>query len=83
MLVRISRNKKMNPWTLVAHAHPSLGKSASSNSGNIMPPSDPPIVAIPVAFARLVRKKCPMDATAGVTISDVPVPPRIPKTTRK
>ena len=74
--------RKTNPWILVAHAQPTFKKSDSSISGKMTPPMEPPVVAIPVALARLARKKCPMAATAGVTIRDVPAPPRMPKTIR-
>ena len=38
---------------------------------------------MPVAVPRLVMKKWPMAVVAGVTMRDVPVPPRRPKTMRK
>ena len=43
-------------------------------SGKIIPPTLPPVVARPVAAARLRRKKCAIEEMAGVKIKDVPRP---------
>jgi hypothetical protein len=66
----------------VAQPQP-LENRASSISGKMTPPTEPPVHAIPVAYPRLVMKKCPMAVVAGVTTSDVPTPPRMPNTMRK
>ena len=42
-----------------------------------MPPTLPPVAAMPVAFARRIKKKCAIDAMAGVKIRDVPKPQRM------
>jgi len=51
------RKSKINPRILVAHAKPTVGKSFWSMRGKIMPPILPDVIAIPVAFPRLTRKK--------------------------
>jgi hypothetical protein len=47
-------------------------------SGKTMPPAAPPVAAMPVARARRARKKWPTEETAGVKMSEVPVPARMP-----
>jgi hypothetical protein len=42
----------MNPITRVAHAKPTCGINDCNISGNMMPPIEPPHVAIPVAAPR-------------------------------
>ena len=78
----MSSARKTKPWIRVAQAQP-LGKRASSMSGKITPPTEPPVQAMPVAVPRLVMKKWPMAVVAGVTMRDVPMPPKRPKTMRK
>ena len=56
-LATISRRMKMNPITLVAHAKPIFGKRFCSINGKMMPPKEPPLAAMPVAFPRLTRNQ--------------------------
>ena len=46
-------------------------------SGKMIPPTLPPVVASPVAAARLRKKKWAMEDIAGVNMSAVPKPPAI------
>lgn len=69
-----SRAARMNPRILVAHANPRAGMSLCSMSGKTMPPIEPLVMAIPVAFPRLRRKKCPMDEMQGVLRKAPPRP---------
>lgn len=64
----------MNPRIRVAQAKPTFGNSRCSINGKIMPPMDPAVMAIPVAFPRLTRKKCPIEAMQGVLIRQPPMP---------
>ena len=41
-----------------------------------MPPIDPPVIARPVAVARLALNQWPTDATAGVNRRETDMPPR-------
>lgn len=59
------------------------GNSDCSINGKTTPPMLPPVAAIPVAFARRAKKKCAMEAIAGVKISDVPRPQRMEKVKMK
>lgn len=77
-LAGMSSTRNTSACTLVAQAQPTLTNNGSSINGNTIPPIEPPFVAIPVAFAHLVRKECAMAATAGLTMRDVPT--RMPKT---
>ena len=45
----------------------------------MIPPTLPPVVASPVAAARLRKKKWAMEDIAGVNMSAVPKPPAIEK----
>jgi hypothetical protein len=64
----------MNPMILVAHAKPSMGNSFWSINGKMMPPMEPLVIAIPVAFPRLRRKKWPIDDIHGVLMKAPPRP---------
>ena len=68
----MSKNRSINPRIRVAQANPTAGKSRWSISGKMMPPIDPEVMAIPVAFPLLRRKKWPMDAMHGVLIRHPP-----------
>ena len=59
------------------------GNNAWSIKGKTMPPTLPPVAAMPVAFARRAWKKCAIEAMAGVKIKDVPTPQRIENVTMK
>lgn len=48
-----------------------------------MPPTEPPVAAKPVAVPRPFMKKCAMEATAGVNMREVPMPPRMEKAMMK
>ena len=74
-MVRRKRNRK--PRERVAHANPTRGKSVESMDGKIMPPMEPPQLAIPEAKPRRRRKKWPTEAMAGEEIKEVPRPPRM------
>ena len=75
--------RMMKPITLVAHAKPTFGNSCCRVSGKMIPPNDPPIAPRPVAYPLFSRKKWLMAASAGVKISDVPMPPSTPNTSMK
>ncbi len=66
----------MNPRILVAQAKPTDGKSLCIINGNMIPPIDPDVMAIPVAFPRLAKKKWPILATQGVLMRQPPRPLR-------
>jgi hypothetical protein len=72
-----SRNRRMKPRMRVAQAKPTMGKSLCSIRGKIIPPIEPEVIAIPVAFPRLRRKKCPMEATHGVLMRQPPTVDRV------
>ena len=69
---RMSKNRRMNPNMRVAHAKPTVGKSRWSINGKMIPPMDPEVMAIPVALARLRRKKWPIEAMHGVLMRQPP-----------
>jgi hypothetical protein len=50
--------------------------SGGRRKGKRMPPTEPPVVARPVARAREAEKKWATEATAGVKIREVPRPQR-------
>lgn len=66
----------MKPIIRVAQANPTMGKRRWSIKGKTIPPMLPEVMAIPVAFPRRARKKCPMEATHGVLIKQPPIPLR-------
>lgn len=82
---RISKNVVMQqkmttkPLILAAQPNPTLGKSLCKANGKMMPPSEPPAAAMPVASPRLSRKKWPTAESEGVRMSDAPMPPSTPK----
>ena len=41
-----------------------------------MPPTEPPVIAKPVALARFAQNQCPTVAIAGVNKREVEMPPR-------
>jgi hypothetical protein len=69
---RRSKKASMKPRMRVAHAKPTVGKSLCNISGKIMPPIEPEVMATPVAFPRLRRKKWPMEAIHGVLMRHPP-----------
>jgi hypothetical protein len=68
------RKTSMNPRMRVPHANPTIGKSLCNMRGIMIPPIEPEVMAIPVAFPRLRRKKWPMEAMQGVLIRHPPIP---------
>ena len=74
------RKTKMNPRIRVDQANPRRGNRRCSINGKMIPPTEPPVAASPVALPRFTRKKCPIAETAGVKMKDVPNPPRTPNT---
>ena len=66
----------MNPATRHAQGNPILGINCWNTKGNTIPPTDPPEIAKPVAFARLSRNQCPMAAMDGVNKREAERPPK-------
>ena len=83
MLANTSKKQQISAMTSVAYRKPMRGKRACSINGKTIPPKLPPAAAMPVAFARRVKKKCAIEAIAGVKISEVPRPQRIEKVRMK
>jgi hypothetical protein len=54
------------------------GRRDWSMRGKMMPPMAPPVAARPVAVPRRTRKKWPTEEMAGVKMSEVPEPARMP-----
>ena len=69
-----SKKSRIKPKILVAQAKPTVGKSLCNVRGKMIPPMEPEVIAIPVAFPRLRRKKCPIEAMQGVLIRHPPMP---------
>jgi len=68
-------NRQTRPTILTAQLKPTLGVADWIISGNTTPPTEPPVAATPVAYARFSRNQWPMEAMQGVTTKDVPMPP--------
>jgi hypothetical protein len=73
-LAMTRRKRRMNPRIRVAQAKPTAGKRRWSMRGKMTPPILPDVIAIPVAFPRRWRKKCPIEAIHGVLIKHPPIP---------
>lgn len=69
-----SKTNRINPKILVAHANPTVGNSFWSINGNMIPPIEPAVIATPVAFPRLARNQCPIEAMQGVLMRQPPIP---------
>lgn len=48
-LAKIKSKRQTKPMILVLHANPMRGMVACNSRGNTMPPTDPPVAAMPVA----------------------------------
>ena len=79
MLAILRRKRNVKVRIRVAHLKPTRGKSRWSMRGKTMPPIDPPVVASPVATARLFLNQCAMAPTAGVKMREEPMPEMIEK----
>jgi len=77
------QNKNTKASMRVAHLNPTLGKRRCSTRGKIIPPMLPPVVARPVAAARLTAKKWAIDDMAGVKMRAVPKPQAMEKESMK
>ena len=64
----------------VVQANPILGIRDCISSGKMIPPTEPPAAAIPVALPRPLRKKWPMADTAGVKMRENAIPAITPQT---
>ena len=53
----ITRNSRMNPMIRVAQAKPMVSKRCWRRSGNMIPPTEPPVAARPLALPRETMKK--------------------------
>lgn len=79
-MIAIRRRKRnINPSARVAHPKPAVVNSDESIDGKIIPPIDPPQLAIPEASPRRWLKKWPIDAIAGLDIIELPRPPSTEK----
>lgn len=73
------RMRKIRASRRTDQAYPRRGKRDWRARGKMIPPTEPPVAARPVAMPRRREKKWVMEPIAGVKIREVPRPPRTEK----